>query len=406
MAGHSKFKNIMHRKGAQDKKRSAAFSKLSREITVAAKSGMPDPDMNPRLRLAVNNARAASMPKDNIQRAIDKAGAGEGEDYEEIRYEGYGPGGVALIVEALTDNRNRTATNVRTAFAKNGGNLGASGAVSHGFERLGLIEYPASVGDEEKVLEAAIEAGADDVESDEDTHQIWTAIDNLHPVSRELEKALVLTLTLANFTTTTPGPTLSTPQQMFLMLVSCGLYIAFLAVQTGRHRGYFTDDGSNETAPPEWPHAKASLAWHAFLLVAYILPVVFLAEQLAQPIDYVIETLHWPAALGGVVIAMLVATPEAIGAIRSATANHLQRSINISLGSVLSTTGLTVPAMLVISHATDHEIYFGLSGANNVILLLTLAVSVVTFASGRTNVLQGAVHVILFAAFLMLIVQD
>ena len=216
----------------------------------------------------------------------------------------------------------------------------------------------------------------------------------------------VLTLTLANFTTTTPGPTLSTPQQMFLMLVSCGLYVAFLAVQTGRHRGYFTDDGSNETAPPEWPHAKASLAWHAFLLVAYILPVVFLAEQLAQPIDYVIETLHWPAALGGVVIAMLVATPEAIGAIRSATANHLQRSINISLGSVLSTTGLTVPAMLVISHATDHEIYFGLSGANNVILLLTLAVSVVTFASGRTNVLQGAVHVILFAAFLMLIVQD
>ena len=216
----------------------------------------------------------------------------------------------------------------------------------------------------------------------------------------------VLTLTLANFTTTTPGPTLSTPQQMFLMLVSCGLYVAFLAVQTGRHRGYFTDDGSNEAAPPEWPHAKASLVWHALLLVAYILPVVFLAEQLAQPIDYVIETLHWPAALGGVVIAMLVATPEAIGAIRSATANHLQRSINISLGSVLSTTGLTVPAMLVISHATDHEIYFGLSGANNVILLLTLAVSVVTFASGRTNVLQGAVHVILFAAFLMLIVQD
>src|SRR5215203_4740146 len=155
MAGHSKFKNIMHRKGAQDKKRSAQFSKLSREITVAAKMGMPDPDMNPRLRAAVNAAKAQSMPKDNIQRAIDKAS------------EGYGPGGVALIVEALTDNRNRTATNVRTAFAKNGGNLGASGAVSHGFERLGLIEYPDSAGDEDKVLEAAIEAGADDVESDE-----------------------------------------------------------------------------------------------------------------------------------------------------------------------------------------------------------------------------------------------
>src|SRR5690606_29576503 len=161
MAGHSKFKNIMHRKGAQDKKRSAMFSKLSREITVAAKSGMPDPDMNPRLRLAVNNAKALSMPKDNIQRAIDKASANEGDDYEEIRYEGYGPGGVALIVEALTDNRNRTATNMRIAFSRNGGNLAATGAVSHGFERKGMIEYPASVGGEDKVLEAAIEGGAD-----------------------------------------------------------------------------------------------------------------------------------------------------------------------------------------------------------------------------------------------------
>ena len=189
MAGHSKFKNIMHRKGAQDKKRSAQFSKLSREITVAAKMGMADPDMNPRLRAAVNAAKAQSMPKDNIQRAIDKASKGDGENYEEVRYEGYGPGGVALIVEALTDNRNRTATNVRTAFAKNGGNLGASGAVSHGFERLGLIEYPESAGDEEKVLEAAIEAGADDVESDEG-HAIWTSVENLHPVARELEKVL------------------------------------------------------------------------------------------------------------------------------------------------------------------------------------------------------------------------
>lgn len=190
MAGHSKFKNIMHRKGAQDKKRSAMFSKLSREITVAAKMGAPDPDMNPRLRLAVNNAKAQSMPKDNIQRAIDKASANEGDEYEEIRYEGYGPGGVALIVEALTDNRNRTATNVRTAFSKNGGNLAASGAVSHGFERKGMIEYPASAGDEEKVLEAAIEAGADDVESSEDGHTIWTGMEALHEVAGALEKTL------------------------------------------------------------------------------------------------------------------------------------------------------------------------------------------------------------------------
>ncbi|WP_373488237.1 YebC/PmpR family DNA-binding transcriptional regulator [Blastomonas sp.] len=190
MAGHSKFKNIMHRKGAQDKKRSAMFSKLSREITVAAKMGMPDPDMNPRLRLAVNAAKAQSMPKDNIQRAIDKAAAAGGEDYEEIRYEGYGPGGIALIVEALTDNRNRTATNVRTAFSKNGGNLGASGAVSHGFDRMGLISYPASAGDEDKVLEAAMEAGADDIESTEDGHDIWTNMEDLHEVSGALEKTL------------------------------------------------------------------------------------------------------------------------------------------------------------------------------------------------------------------------
>jgi YebC/PmpR family DNA-binding regulatory protein len=187
MAGHSKFKNIMYRKGAQDKKRSALFSKLSREITVAAKTGLPDPEANARLRAAVLAARAQSMPKDNIQRAIDKASGSDAENYEEIRYEGFGPGGVALIVEALTDNRNRTATNVRTIFSKNGGNLGASGSVSHGFERMGLIEYPASAGDAEKVLEAAIEAGADDVESDEDSHRIWTSIESLHEVARALE---------------------------------------------------------------------------------------------------------------------------------------------------------------------------------------------------------------------------
>ena len=190
MAGHSKFKNIQHRKGAQDKKRSAQFSKLSREITVAAKMGMPDPDMNPRLRLAVNAAKAQSMPKDNIQRAIDKAIGGDAENYEEIRYEGYGPGGVAVIVEALTDNRNRTATNVRTAFSKNGGNLGASGAVSHGFDRMGLITYPARVGDGDMVFEAALEAGAEDVSSTDDEHEIWTAMDSLHEVAKALEGTL------------------------------------------------------------------------------------------------------------------------------------------------------------------------------------------------------------------------
>lgn len=190
MAGHSKFKNIMHRKGAQDKKRSNLFSKLSREITVAAKMGMPDPDMNPRLRVAVNAAKAQSMPKDNIQRAIDKASANEGDDYEEIRYEGFGPGGVALIVETLTDNRNRTVTNVRTAFSKNGGNMGASGAVSHGFDRLGLVSYPVSAGDEEAILEAAMEAGAEDIESSESGHDIWTSMDDLHEVASALEKSL------------------------------------------------------------------------------------------------------------------------------------------------------------------------------------------------------------------------
>jgi YebC/PmpR family DNA-binding regulatory protein len=190
MAGHSKYKNIMYRKGAQDKKRSAMFSKLSREITVAAKMGTPDPDMNARLRAAVNAAKAQSMPKDNIQRSIDKASAADAENYEDIRYEGFGPGGVSLVVEALTDNRNRTATNIRTAFSKNGGNLGASGSVTHGFSRLGLIEYPASAGSAETVFEAAIEAGAEDVESDEGGHEIWTAVDDLHGVARALETAL------------------------------------------------------------------------------------------------------------------------------------------------------------------------------------------------------------------------
>jgi YebC/PmpR family DNA-binding regulatory protein len=152
--------------------------------------GVPDPDMNARLRAAVNAAKAQSMPKDNIQRSIDKASAGDAENYEEIRYEGFGPGGVALIVEALTDNRNRTATNMRTAFSKNGGNLGASGSVSHGFERLGLVDYPGAAGDADTVFEAAIEAGAEDVESDDDGHRIWTSVESLHEVAKALEPLL------------------------------------------------------------------------------------------------------------------------------------------------------------------------------------------------------------------------
>ncbi len=190
MAGHSKFANIKHRKGAQDKKRSNLFSKLSREITVAAKMGMPDPDMNPRLRLAMNAARTQSMPKDNIQRAIDKAIGGDAETYDEIRYEGYGPGGVAIIVEALTDNRNRSATNVRTAFSKNGGNLAASGAVSHGFDRMGFISYPLTAGSEDDVLMAALEAGALDIETTDESHDIYTGMEDLHEVSRQLDAAL------------------------------------------------------------------------------------------------------------------------------------------------------------------------------------------------------------------------
>ena len=190
MAGHSKYKNIMYRKGAQDKKRSTMFSKLCREITVAAKMGLPDPDMNARLRAAVLAARAQSVPKDNIQRSIDKASSSDAENYEEIRYEGFGPGGVSLIIEALTDNRNRTATNVRTAVSKNGGNLGASGSVSHAFDRVGLINYPASSGDAEKVFDAALEAGAEDVSSSDDGHEIWTEIGALHEVAKALERVL------------------------------------------------------------------------------------------------------------------------------------------------------------------------------------------------------------------------
>jgi YebC/PmpR family DNA-binding regulatory protein len=190
MAGHSKFKNIMHRKGRADSARSKLFSKLSREITVAAKSGLPDPSMNARLRLAVNNAKGESLPKDVIDRAIKKASGGDAGDYEEIRYEGFGPGGVGVIVEVLTDNRNRAAANVRSTFSKNGGNLGATGSVAFTWDHVGQIVYPPSAGSEDAIMEAAIEAGADDVEFDEEGHTIYTAFDQLNEVSHALEASL------------------------------------------------------------------------------------------------------------------------------------------------------------------------------------------------------------------------
>jgi YebC/PmpR family DNA-binding regulatory protein len=190
MAGHSQFKNIMHKKGAADARRSKVFSKLAREITVAAKLGSPDPGMNPRLRLAIQNARAENMPKDNVERAIKKAAGGDSENYEEVRYEGYGPGGVAIVVEALTDNRNRTASNVRSYLTKNGGALGETGSVSFMFDRVGQIVYPASAGSADKVLEAAIEAGADDARSDDEGHVVTCAFSDLGDVAKALEQAL------------------------------------------------------------------------------------------------------------------------------------------------------------------------------------------------------------------------
>lgn len=192
MAGHSKFKNIMHRKGRQDAIRSKVFSRLSKELTVAVKmgDGTTDPDMNPRLRLAIQNAKGQSMPKDNIQRAITKGAGGEGADYEEIRYEGYGPGGVAIIVEVLTDNKNRSAANVRTIFTKNGGQLGETGSVSFMFDRAGEITYKVDAGDEDAMMEAAIEAGADDVTSDEDGHVIICGFEDIGDVANALEATL------------------------------------------------------------------------------------------------------------------------------------------------------------------------------------------------------------------------
>ena len=187
MAGHSQFKNIMHRKGRQDAAKSKLFGKLAREITVAAKLGTPEPDMNPRLRAAIIAARAENMPKDNIERAIKKAAGGEGENYEAIRYEGYGPGGVAVIVEVLTDNRNRTAGEVRASFTKSGGNLAETGAVSFMFDHVGVIEYAAAAASAEAMFEAALDAGADDVVSNAETHEIYAGQDHFGSVAKALE---------------------------------------------------------------------------------------------------------------------------------------------------------------------------------------------------------------------------
>ncbi|QCI78663.1 YebC/PmpR family DNA-binding transcriptional regulator [Hankyongella ginsenosidimutans] len=190
MAGHSQFKNIMHRKGAQDAKRARMFTKLAREITVAAKTGLPDAAHNPRLRAAIAAARAAQMPKDNIERAMKKASGPDTENYEEMRYEGFGPGGVAIIVDALTDNRNRTASDVRSLFSKYGGNMGTSGSVAHQFDRVGLIVYSAKAGAPDTVFEAALDAGADDVALGDEVHEIYTSIEALHEVAKALEAKL------------------------------------------------------------------------------------------------------------------------------------------------------------------------------------------------------------------------
>ncbi len=215
----------------------------------------------------------------------------------------------------------------------------------------------------------------------------------------------VLTLILPNYTLTTPGPTLAAAQEIFLGVMAVGLYGTFLAIQTSRHRAFFTmgPAGSGHETPGG---SARSLAAHTGLLLACMIPVVYLAEQLARPVHQLIEAAHAPVALGGVVIAMLVATPEAIGAVRAAKANQLQRSVNIFLGSVLATIGLTVPSMLIVSHVSGRKLVLGLQNTDLVLLPLTLIVSVVTFSSGRTNILQGAVHLLLFAAYLLLIFQN
>ncbi len=214
----------------------------------------------------------------------------------------------------------------------------------------------------------------------------------------------VLSLILPSFTVSTSGPTLSWFQEIFLGLMTAGLYAVFLTIQTRRHKGYFTL-GESEHSHVATPASRRPLAAQAFLLFVYMVPVVYLAKQLAQPIDDLIEVVHAPAALGGIIIAVLVVTPEAISAVRAAQANRLQRSANIFLGSVLATIGLTIPSMMVISHLTGRKLELGLQNADLVMLTLTLTVSIVTFGSGKTNILQGAVHLLLFAAYLMLIFQ-
>lgn len=214
----------------------------------------------------------------------------------------------------------------------------------------------------------------------------------------------MMTLILPGYTVTTPGPTLSFSQESVLALLSLGLYGAFLLIQTGRHRGFFVLEGAEE-GHGEPPGAAPSPWYSAPLLLCYMLPVVYLAERLAMPLDYMTRAWRAPVALGGVIIAVLVATPEAIGAVRAARANHLQRSVNILLGSVLSTIGLTVPTMLLVSHFTDHQLVLGVEHADFVLLLLTLLLSVVTFGGGRTHVLQGVVHLLIFVSYVLLIFE-
>jgi Ca2+:H+ antiporter len=214
----------------------------------------------------------------------------------------------------------------------------------------------------------------------------------------------VLSLILPNFTMTTPGPSLSSAQEIFVILISVGLYAAFLAIQTTRHSAYFTLGEADES--DDNTHGKAGhTTTHAVLLIAYMAPLVFLAENLARPVDALLDAVHAPAALGGCIIALLVVAPEAVSAVRAAAANRLQRSLNIFMGSILATISLTIPAMTTLSQITGDRLILGLQDANAVLLVLTLAVSVVTFSSGRTNILQGAVHLVLFGAYVLLVFQ-
>lgn len=221
----------------------------------------------------------------------------------------------------------------------------------------------------------------------------------------------VLSLVLPNFTLSTAGPGLSSSQEPFVAILSIALYATFVALQTRRHRDYFnveeaSTEVSAEVSASAPPAAREKPIRHALLLVAYMIPVVYLAEKLAAPVDYLVEKEHAPAALAGLIMAVLVATPEVVGAARASSANHLQRSINISLGSVLSTIGLTIPAILLVGHLTHHPVMLGLQHTDLLLFLLTLVLSMVTFSSGRTNVMQGAVHLVLFAAYLFLMFQN